>query len=128
MKSNLFLLSLTLSLALFVAAGCGKQSRLDRHLSRADKAFAAGDYDTARIEYLNAFRIDGNHPHAVTQLALIYHDTGSMRQAAPFLGRARELAPDDVEVSDQSLPGGFAAALHRTLASTKSVFTQTGDA
>jgi tetratricopeptide (TPR) repeat protein len=89
------LLILTLSLLL---AGCGKASRLDRHLSRADKAYAAGDYDTARIEYLNAFRIDGNHPHVVSQLALIYHDTGSMRQAAPFLGRARELAPDNVDV------------------------------
>ena len=88
-----------LALALCVSTiSCGKQSRFDRHLNRADAAFAAGDYDTARIEYLNAMRIDGSNPRAITQLGLLYHDMGSLRQAAPFLGRARELDPNNLEV------------------------------
>jgi tetratricopeptide (TPR) repeat protein len=93
MKPILLLLSISLLLA-----SCGKSSGLDRHLNRADKAFTGGDYDTARIEYMNAMRIDNAHPHAVAQLAVIYHDTGSLRQAAPFLARALELSPKNIEV------------------------------
>ncbi len=43
-------------------AGCSVQARKARAIERANRYFAAGQYDAAEIDYLNALRLDRNNP------------------------------------------------------------------
>lgn len=90
-------LSLLLSVA-FCLSGCSKSARLERHLKRGDAAYRKGDLQTARIEYLNAFRVDSQSAHAITQLGLIMFERSEFSSAGPFLARARELTPTNINV------------------------------
>ena len=88
---------LLLLITLLLAVGCGKQTRIDRHLTRAGKAFDSGQYDRARIDYLNVLQLEPEHPDAIARLGVIFFDMGSPRQAAPFLLRVASLQPDNLE-------------------------------
>ena len=53
------ILSRALTAALVVVAiGCSAEAKKSRLLSRADRYFDSGDYDKAKIEYLNVLRAD----------------------------------------------------------------------
>jgi tetratricopeptide (TPR) repeat protein len=80
-------------------AGCSKaEPSKDQLLSRAEAAFAAGQYDKAEKEYREVFRFDPNDPAALRQLATIYFDQGQIAQAYPLLKKSAELQPDDLEI------------------------------
>lgn len=73
--------------------GCGpKKARI---LERADRYFKSGEYDKAKIEYLNVLRLDNQNVTAFRQVGIIWSEQGAPLRAAPFLMRARELAPED---------------------------------
>jgi tetratricopeptide (TPR) repeat protein len=108
MKRLLVLLS-----AAFILSGCGKASPLDRHLQRADQAYAAGDYDTARLEYLNALQLEPEHVGATAQLAILLFDQGSVARAASLLSHSLRLNPEDVQVRFRS------ALLHASAGDTE---------
>lgn len=86
---------LVLALAL---AGCSAEARKARRLEKANAFLAAGDYDSAEIEYLNALRVDGNSPEAISRLGILYFDQGRMGKMVPFLMRGRELQPENLEL------------------------------
>lgn len=90
-------LSLLLGLAVCLT-GCSKRARLDRHLQRGEAAYRKGDLQTARIEYYNAFRIDPQNSRAISQLGLIMFERSEFQSAGPFLARARELSPTNLNV------------------------------
>jgi tetratricopeptide (TPR) repeat protein len=81
---------LLLTLSLF---GCSASSRKARILDRADAYFKAGDYDKARVEYLNLLRADNQNTRAFQQLGFIWMEQGAPLRAIPFLAKVRELAP-----------------------------------
>ena len=89
---------LTLAALTLLTAGCGKEARLDRHLARAEKAFAASEFDRARIDYLNVLRIQPDHAGSIARMGVILFDMGSPRQAAPFLLRAALFQPENLDV------------------------------
>ena len=84
--------------ATFLLAGCVAGSKKARILERADRYFKAGDYDKAKIEYLNVLRLDNQNATAYQQIGLIWFEQGVPLQAAPYLSRAREIAPQNVSV------------------------------
>jgi len=89
-RSTAFLASLVLAAAL-LSAGCSKENKLARHASRADGYFAAGDYDKARLEYLNVIQLDPRNAHAVAQLGHIFFENGVVLQAGAALEQALKL-------------------------------------
>jgi tetratricopeptide (TPR) repeat protein len=90
---NLLLIALLASVT-----GCSRDARRDRHLAQAEKYFAAGQYSPAEIEYLNVFKLDHANAHAIGRLGIIYFDEGRLSRAYPFLTRANELDPANLEV------------------------------
>ena len=65
-------------------------------LARADRYFSAGEYDKAKIEYLNLLRLDHQNVRAFQQLGFIWFEQGAPLRAIPFLVKARELAPQNI--------------------------------
>lgn len=93
MHKTILLVCVLISAAL---VGCGKGARLDRHLQRADAAFAENNLETARIEYLNAIRINPEHHHVLSRLGQIYYQQGDAAAAVQFLAAARTMNPNDL--------------------------------
>ena len=85
---------------LLVAAGCARspEAKKARYLNRGDYYFKKEQYREAILEYRNAFRIENTNARAIGQLGLAHYQLGEFGQAARFLLRAQELAPDQLEV------------------------------
>ena len=84
-----------LLLAVVLTSGCFSGSKKARILQRADSYFNTGEYEKAKVEYLNLLRLDNQNVRAFRQLGFIWMEEGVPRRAAPFLMRTRELAPQD---------------------------------
>src|SRR4029077_15550402 len=82
-------------IALFLA-GCTAASRKARHIERAEQFFKAGEYDKAKIEYLNVIKIDQNDANAYARMGAMWIDEGAPLRAGAFLIKALELAPNDI--------------------------------
>jgi len=85
-----------ISLVAATIGGCHLPGRDSRVMARADRYFKAGEYDKAKIEYLNLVRLDQQNVTAFQQLGFIWYEQGDPLRAIPFLLRARELAPKNV--------------------------------
>lgn len=94
-KASILRLAACLSVA--VLAGCSKQAREDRLFARAEKDFAAGDYDKAEVEYRGALQIVAD-PKAIARLGILYDEEGRALQAIPYLRKAADLSPDRIDV------------------------------
>ena len=88
---------LALILAGAVAIGCSAESKKARLLTRADSFFNSGDYEKAKIEYLNVLKSDPQNATAIKRLGTIWYEQGAPLRAAPFLMKTRELLPDDTD-------------------------------
>src|SRR5882724_8764961 len=97
LRPALFLL-LLFTATLCLATGCTAKFKKARHLSRADKYYAAGQYAKAEIEYLNVIQADAANAHAFARLGSIYYDEGRSTRAFAFLKKASELNPNDMNV------------------------------
>jgi tetratricopeptide (TPR) repeat protein len=64
----------------------------------ADHDYQTGNYDKAKIEYLNVLRLDRTNRRAIKQLGIIYFDGGAPVRAFPFLKAARDLDPNDFDI------------------------------
>lgn len=76
-----------------LVAGCSAEAKKQRTLERAEKFFAAGNYESARVEYLNVLRTDGNNATAHERLGQMWFDRGAFTTALPHLMKTRELSP-----------------------------------
>jgi tetratricopeptide (TPR) repeat protein len=85
-------------LALLLGAGCSKQAKLERHLTRGNAYFKARKYTQAEIEYRNALRLQPDHPTAIRNLGLVYYEQGRWPLALAALQAARDQATNDLEV------------------------------
>jgi tetratricopeptide (TPR) repeat protein len=75
--------------------GCTAASRKARHSEQAERFFKSGEYDKAKVEYLNAIKIDPSDAHAYAQIGAIWAEEGAPLRGGAFLVKALELAPDD---------------------------------
>ena len=103
MKKILHLILMSVVVAVLAAGGTGCTSKMKKayHESRADKFFAAGNFDSAEIEYLRVLRDDHENAKAFTRLGGIYFQQGRFQLAAPFLERASILATNDLDLREK---------------------------
>lgn len=85
------------SVVAFDASACAKM-RKGSHLAQAARHYEAGEYEKAEIEYKNVLQAEALNQDAIAQLGVIFFDEGRVRQAIPYLTKARELKPDNLEV------------------------------
>ena len=80
-------------------AGCSADAKKARHLERADGYFKSGDYEKAKIEYLNVLRLEPMNPRAIRQTGFMLHEQGAPISAYRFLLKAAEQNPQDAEIT-----------------------------
>ena len=91
------LFSVTLAVSLVaLMSGCSVEARKARYLASAEKYFNAGDYEKAKIEYMNLLLADPRNELPFQRLGFIWTEEGVPLRAVPFLMKARELAPNDL--------------------------------
>ena len=83
---------------LLASFACSKESKISGHLEKADKYFAEQKYKEAVIEYLNVLKLDPKNTRAAEQIGLAYYNQGDLQKAFPYLVKAEELSPDNLEV------------------------------
>src|SRR5438477_4239195 len=76
--------------------GCTAASKKARFTDRAEKFFKAGEYDKAKIEYLNVIEIDQGDANAYARIGARWIEEGVPLRAGAFLIKALELAPNDI--------------------------------
>src|SRR5262249_47293019 len=92
-------LMLALCLAAVMSAGCSKdEPTKDELLSRAEAAFAAGQWDKAEMDYRKVLSVAPEDPAALRQLGIIYVDQGQIGQAYALFKKFVDLQPDDPEI------------------------------
>ncbi|PYK56315.1 MAG: hypothetical protein DME48_01635 [Verrucomicrobia bacterium] len=87
----------TLTLAVTLTAGCSKEGKKTRLLAEADNYFKAGDYDKAKVSYLNVVQLDPQNALAFERIGGIWLDDWAPIRASAFLAKASELAPNNVQ-------------------------------
>jgi tetratricopeptide (TPR) repeat protein len=87
----------TFILAATLMAGCSKEARKTRRLGEADGYFKAGNYDKAKLAYLNVFRLDPQNALAFERIGAMWQEEAAPLRAVPFLARASELDPKNVQ-------------------------------
>jgi tetratricopeptide (TPR) repeat protein len=97
MQTPTLLRILTVALAVILVTGCSKEAKKARLLRDADTYFKAGNYDKARLTYLNVVGLDPQNALAFERLGAMWQDDAAPLRAAPFLKKASELDPNNVE-------------------------------
>jgi len=87
----------TLFLAATLITACSKESRKARALGEADNYFKAGNYDKAKLSYLNVLRLDPQNALAFERIGAMWQEDLALLRAAAFLARASELDPTNVQ-------------------------------
>lgn len=101
-KLTRFPAALLLLAAVFALAvgctGCTAKARKVYHEKRAEKFYAASQFDRAEIEYLNVLHNDPMDAQAIGRLGLIYYQEGRVETAFPYLLKGSELATNDLDL------------------------------
>src|SRR5215813_5226672 len=87
----------TLVLAATLIVACSKEAKKTRFLAEADNYFKAGDYDKAKVSYLNLVRLDPQNAFALERIGAMWLEEGAPLRAFAFLAKASELDPNNAE-------------------------------
>src|SRR5438034_4325754 len=87
----------TLILAAALIAACTKETRKARLLGEADDYFKAGNYDKAKLSYLNVLRLDPANALAFERIGAMWLEEGAPLRAGAFLARAIVLDPGNAQ-------------------------------
>ena len=87
----------TLTLAVTLIAGCSKEAKKTRLLAEADNYFKAGDYDKAKVSYLNVVQLDPQNALAFERIGEMWLDDWAPLRASAFLAKGSELNPNNVQ-------------------------------
>src|SRR5271156_1279578 len=60
-----------------IVSGCSREGKISGLLERANNYFNAGQYDSARIEYLNILKLDPQNAIAFQRLGTIWFEEGT---------------------------------------------------
>src|ERR1700747_3061926 len=88
---------LTLILAATAIVACSKEAKKTRFLAQADNYFKAGDYDKAKVSYLNVVRVVPQNALAFERIGEMWLDDWAPIRASAFLAKASELDPNNVQ-------------------------------
>ncbi|MBV9010421.1 MAG: tetratricopeptide repeat protein [Verrucomicrobia bacterium] len=81
--------------AALIVGGCTPAAKKKRYSEAAERYYQSGEYDKARIEYMNLLQLDQQNEQAFAHVGMIWADDGAPLRAGAFLMRALELAPQD---------------------------------
>jgi len=95
--SRTLLKIVTLVLAVTFITACSKEARKSRFLAEADNYFKAGNYDKAKVSYLNVVRLDPQNALAFERIGAMWLEEGAPLRAGPFLVKASELEPKNAQ-------------------------------
>jgi tetratricopeptide (TPR) repeat protein len=87
----------TLTLAATLITACTKEAKKARLLGEADNYFKAGNYDKAKLSYLNVLQLDPQNSLAFERIGAMWQDEAAPLRAAAFLKKASELDPKNIE-------------------------------
>src|SRR5262249_55974851 len=87
----------TLVLAATLIVACSKEAKKTRFLAQADNYFKAGDYDKAKVSYLNVVRLDPQNALAFERIGKMWLDDWAPIRASAFLAKASELDPNNLQ-------------------------------
>ena len=87
----------TLTLAATLMVACSKEDKKTRFLAQADNYFKTGDYDKAKLSYLNVVRLDPQNALAFERIGAIWLEEGAPLRAVAFLAKASALDPNNAD-------------------------------
>src|SRR6266480_8069928 len=87
----------TLTLAVTLITACSKEAKKTRLLGEADNYFKAGNYDKAKLAYLNLLQLDPQNALAFERIGAMWQDDGAPLRAGAFLAKASELDPKNAQ-------------------------------
>src|SRR6266567_2364159 len=87
----------TLILAATLITACSKEARKGRLLAEADNYFKAGNYDKAKLSYLNVLQLDPANALAFERVGAMWQEEGAPLRAGAFLVRASVLDPSNAQ-------------------------------
>jgi tetratricopeptide (TPR) repeat protein len=87
----------TVIVALTLITACSKETKKARLLGEADAYFKAGNYDKAKLAYLNVVRTDPQNALAFERIGAMWQDDNAPLQAGTFLAKASELDPKNAQ-------------------------------
>ena len=88
---------MTLILAATLITACSKEARKGRLLAEGDNYFKAGNYDKAKLSYLNVLQLDPANALAFERVGAMWQDEGAPLRAGAFLVRASVLDPSNAQ-------------------------------
>jgi len=89
-----------LVLLVISGAGCTKKAKEARHWQKAEKFYAAGDYDSAEVEYINVLRLNPQAAGAYTRWGIMAFEQGRLGLAYGALLKGAKLDTNNLEVHD----------------------------
>lgn len=96
-RSSLLVFGLC-GLVLAGGACSSRETKAARHRERAEKYYAAGDFNAAELEFITALRLGNQHdPAIISRLGTLYQNQGKTTKAFAFLSEAKKLVPEDIE-------------------------------
>jgi tetratricopeptide (TPR) repeat protein len=110
--------------ALLLLPGCTREMKEKHFLSKGDSFYNQGKLDEARIEYMNALRLDYKNAEICRKIGDIWLKEGDIVQALRFLAAAGQADPNNIaahsQLGDTYLSvGDMAAARKEALAVLK---------
>src|SRR6266567_6803121 len=110
----------TLILAATLIVACTKEARKARLVAEADSYFKGGNYDKAKLSYLNVLRLDPASALALERVGAMWQEDGAPLRAGAFLARASVLDPSNAQnrirlARCYVATGGFTAAKNEAL-------------
>jgi len=88
---------LSLTLAVLLVTACSKEAKKERLVREAGHYFKAGNYDKARVTYLNVIRLDPQNALAFERIGTMWQEDSAPLRAAAFLAKASELDPNNIQ-------------------------------
>src|SRR5215813_13712823 len=123
---------ITVALAIVLVTGCSKQAKKARLVHDADTYFKAGNYDKAKLSYLNVVRLDPQNALAFERIGAMWLEDGAAFRAGPFLARASVLDPNNaqnrIRLARSYLAGGGFADAKKEALKVLEQFPDNGDA
>lgn len=86
-------------IAVGLLTGCSREARKARHAKKGDGYYQKQEYSKAELEYLSALQNGPRDADLVRKIAFVYDAQGRVGPAIRALSMAKELRPNDVDVS-----------------------------
>ena len=95
---NTLLIAVAAGLLVLAGTGCTAKAKRAYHNHRAEKFYAAGQFDRAEIEYIGVLRNDPGNADAIGKLGIIYYEEGRFQRAVPLLTRGLQLETNNLDL------------------------------